>query len=283
MSHKTVPTAFVLMLSLCIGCGREAPKDPANDGVNAPVTDADPAETDFPTTPTISVEPAVDGLPENLEELDSATFAQEFEDDEGAASAKYNSKWVKLKSKFSMPVLDPGLNQGGNVVLTGTAGRGIECHFDAKDIDKVRNSSVTREVTVVGKFQRAGIIYVNLEPAHVVELGNDPAVDVTMAELVDAYAKATAEEPCRFAEKPIRFQGELTAIDDKDGCTFKSVTTGEGKEITVTVGIPPLHTKYLKRYKVGDVVVAQGIGRSSLVGTKITIFSGQIVGKAEAP
>jgi hypothetical protein len=270
-----VVTLLGVGMLVVLGCGKSEPvadagsdasgSDVAADGGGEPVAAPAPAE-----------------IPDEMK-LASVDFAKQFADDAEAATAKFEEKWVQLTGSLTT---QPG--QGGITDSLSIAGykkeggiipTGVVCRLAPGEYEKVKDLSVSQEITFKGQVLGASGGSVYVENSEVTEIGPDPAIEIDAVELSQAFAADEAAAKEKFTNKPVKVTGEVAALNEDDfTIDLKGAQTEDGAPILVKVAVGTGFNDLKDKVAVGETISAKGVV-SVFSDNELSIMMSNVLGK----
>jgi tRNA_anti-like len=136
---------------------------------------------------------------------------REFKNDQQAATKKYKDRVVEIAGTLDDPHLgDPSSNPYVTFVTNHQGVLG--CFLPAADGPRTNNLTVGQKLKVKGVLRYVGSTTVSVGDCEILEIGPDPALAVTAAELAKAYADDVVTAEKRFKGRQLLVQGVVKEV-----------------------------------------------------------------------
>jgi hypothetical protein len=240
-------------------------------GCNKPTT-TDGGKPSSPTSSPAGGEPSADVKPSPPIEVTADQLADAFLTDENAAKAKYKDKWLIVDGLYEKAY---ERNVGGRSIgrklwfmeYKDPKKRGIctvGCDVDAGPWPKVEGLTKGQKVKIKAHFKTGDKQTVDLAQCELLEVGPDPTIVVTAAQLTKDYAAGKEAARGKYSdEKPVLVEGVVFETSAKDEPTIilegfdekapKPVRVEAHFDKIDRAGLPP------EKVKKGDKVKIKGL------------------------
>jgi hypothetical protein len=200
--------------------------------------------------------------------LTSEQLAREFDSDKVDAEKKYKDKWIEVEGPMeNVTVLPSG---DVNIRLTGfrldpkkLMGHSIRGAPPAAETEKLKGLTRGQKVKLKGKFDSEALgMFVDLVPCEVVSIGPDPALPVTVDQLIQDYARDVKAADARYKDKWLLVEAVVFELkgtkSGADSVVLEGAGEKDGNLLRISAAYPADRKNDFAALKKGDKVKIKG-------------------------